>query len=86
MGREWHPRDLRVRAVCAEILALSKGQPVEELRKQLVDVIDELENIFRPLNTQLIVQMAAGLQRLVSTPDSRMAHRESGMVESVKQG
>jgi hypothetical protein len=71
MGKEWRPREQRVRAICRDLIA--DKQHDEALRVQLVEEIQNLENAIGPLNKELIIQMADRLQALVRMSDAEGA-------------
>ena len=71
MGKEWQPREQRVRAICRDLIA--DKQYNEALRTQLVEAIQDLEIAIGPLNRDLIIQMADRLQALVRMSDAEVS-------------
>jgi hypothetical protein len=71
MGREWQPREQRLRAVCRDLIA--DAQHDEARRAQLVEVILDLETTIGPLNKELIIKMADRLQALVRIGDAEVS-------------
>jgi hypothetical protein len=69
MSAEWRPRDERVRALCGKLLLAKTGE-IGDIRSQLVDAIQELENGIRPLNRDLIIQLATRLREIVQANDA----------------
>jgi hypothetical protein len=69
ISEEWRPRDQRIREICALLSAATTAQKIDEQRGPLVTMIEDLETTLRPLNQNLIIQMASRLLDVVRRTD-----------------
>jgi len=64
----WRPLEARVRDCCTQIRAAKDPELIRQLRDSLVGTIEEIENVIRPLNTQMICELTDTLKRFCSNP------------------
>ena len=68
MGERWRPVELKMRDCCEQIRAAKDPEVIRQLRDSLADVVEEIENVIRLLNTQLICELTDSLKRFCPCP------------------
>jgi len=76
MSTAYRPREIKLRDIISRIAA-AKGQQAAllPLRKELADVLDEIETTIRPENSLLMREMAKKLERMVDDDDDAAAKK-----------
>lgn len=74
MGQEYRPREQQIRTIVGRIVE-AKGQAdlIGPLQTELWNVLNEMEEKLRPLNTVLLRQMASKLSEMVPAGSPRLA-------------
>jgi TIR domain len=75
MTEEYRPREMKLREVLGQIIASKdEAERIEPLRKNLTDILSEMEEHVRPTNTILIRDMAEKLQTMIKESEHEAPH------------
>jgi hypothetical protein len=68
MSELWVPLEDRMRGCCAQIRVVQDLEVIRQLQNSLVGIVEEIENVIGPLNTQLICELTDSLRKCCSCP------------------
>jgi hypothetical protein len=68
LSQDWTPLDKEIRDCCAGIRKMTDDPGLPRLQESLADTLEKVENVMRPLNTELICELTENLKKFCSCP------------------